>query len=387
MGRLAHFYHWQILWSAGIIEAGGANSRFDNEQRKMSRFLNNIARFIRWRDWGPSKIPVFCIGLLYAGLANRQISTAFVLDFAMFIVFITLQSALGYVVNDWGDRELDALHGKPNAFTRLTHAQGIMALGTLLVLAFLSGLPFAGRPRVLPLWMGLVFFALAYSLKPFRLKERGAWGLTVAALAQWPLPIMLTFAVLNRFGGWDMVVFTLAIMISGATLEISHQRYDRARDLSTQTGTLGSRMRATKLDRVFAVALLLDKIALGAILVTITVGLAPVTIGAWSLSPGLPLLGVYAVLFAAALYETSQSSQRGELLDPYYSSQRSATKLLHETLPNLVVPTYLMALATVHQPINGLLLLAFLFWRLMLGQADWRWPLRMLQAWLADQDG
>lgn len=349
----------------------------------MSRFLNNIADFIRWRDWGPGKIPVLCIGLLYAGLANRQISTAFVLDFAMFIVFIALQLALGYVVNNWGDRELDALHGKPNAFTRLTHAQGIMALGTLLVLVFLSGLPFAGRPMVLPLWMGFVFFALAYSLKPFRLKERGAWGLAGAALAQWSLPVMLAFAVLNRFGGWDMIMFALTTTISGATLEIAHQRFDRARDLSTQTGTLGSRMRATKLDRVFAAAILLDKIALGVILITITVGLAPVTIGAWSLSPGLPLLGIYAVLFAAALHEANQSSRRGKLLDPYYSSQRSAAKLLHETLPNLIVPAYLMTLATIYQPINGLLLLAFLFWRVVLGRADWRWLLRMLQTRLA----
>jgi 4-hydroxybenzoate polyprenyltransferase len=347
----------------------------------MYRFLNHIADFTRWRDWGPSKIPVFCVGLLYAGLANRQISTAFVLDFFMFIVFITFQSSLGYVVNNWGDRELDGLHNKPNPFAHLTHAQGIMALGALLVFALLSGLPFVGRPMVLPLWMSLFFLSLAYSLKPLRLKERGVLGLAAATVAQWPLPIMLTFAVLNRFGGWDMIVFVLAITISGVTLEISHQRFDRARDLITQTGTLGSRMGITKLDLSLSIALLLDKIALGSILVTIAVGLAPVTIETYSLSPGLPLLGIYAILFAAALYETSQSMKRGELLDPYYSPQPSASKLLHETLPNFVVPTYLVVLATVYQPINGLLLLTFLYWRLVLGQADWRWPLQFAMNW------
>lgn len=349
----------------------------------MSRFLNTIADFIRWRDWGPGKIPVLCMVSFYVGLANRQVSTAFIRDFVLFIVFATLHSALGYVTNDWGDRELDALHGKPNAFASLTHAQGLTALAALLILAFLSGLPFVRRPMVLPLWMGWAFFALAYSLRPLRLKERGAWGLTVSSLAQWSLPILLTFATLNGFSGWDMIVFALAITISGATLEIAHQRFDRAHDLSTQTGTLGSRMRATKLDRVFATALLLDKIALGAILITITVGLAPVAVGAWLFSPGLPLLGVYALLFVAALYETIQSRRCGELLDPYYSSQRSATKLLHETLPNLVLPTYIMTLATVYQPINGLLLLGFLFWRLVLGKADCRWPLRALRTWLS----
>ena len=345
----------------------------------MSEWLNGIAHFIRWRDWGPGKIPVLCTVSFYVGLANRQVSTAFIRDFILFIAFAVLHSALGYVVNDWGDRELDALHGKPNAFASLTRGRGFAALAGLLLLALLSGLPFVLRPMVLPLWMGWVFFALAYSLRPLRLKERGAWGLTVSSLAQWSLPILLIFAALDGFGGWDMVVFTLAITISGATLEVAHQRYDRVRDLSTDTGTLGTRMGVTKLDRVFAAALFMDKVALGAIAMVITLKLAPVTVGPWSLSPGLPLLGIYIVLFAAALYETIRSRQSGELLDPYYSSQRSANKFLHETLSNLIVPTYLMALATVYQPVNGLLLLAFLFWRLVLGQADWRWPLRMLK--------
>jgi len=341
----------------------------------------SIADFVRWRDWGPGKIPVLCTVAFYVGLANCQVGPAFTFDFVLFMVFAIAHSSLGYVVNDWGDRELDILHGKPNAFASLTHAQAVTALVSLSVLALLSGLPFVWRPMVFPLWMGWVFFTLGYSLRPLRLKERGAWGLTASFLAQWSLPFLLTFAALNRFGGLDMIVFTLSVTISGATLEVAHQRYDRARDLSTQTSTLGTRTRAAKLDRLFAIVLILDRIALGAILVTVAVKLAPVNIGPWSLSPGLLLLGIYASLFAAALYETIQSSRRGEFLDPYYSPQRSAAKLLHETLPNLVIPVYLIALATVYQPINGLLLLAFLFWRLVLGQAKWWWPLRAAKDW------
>lgn len=350
-------------------------------QGKFSMFLNRIAEFIRWRDWGPGKIPIFCIGLFYAGLANRQISTEFVVDVAIFIVFITFQSSLGYVINNWGDRKLDALHDKPNPFNSLSHQQGVMILGILLLLAVLSGLPFVRRPMVVPLWMGLVFFSVAYSIKPLRLKEHGAWGLLSAAIAQWPLPIMLTFAVLNRFGGWDMIVFALSVTISGVTLEIAHQRYDRMRDMSTQTGTLGSRMQNTKLDRLYSTALILDKIAVGAVILTITVGIAPITIGYWSLSPGLLLIGIFAVLFAGSLYESVKSSRQGEIFDPYYSTQRSAAKLLHETFLNLIVPAFLMILATVYQPVNGLLLAAFLFWRVKLGQADWQWPLRAIKNW------
>ena len=349
--------------------------------------LSSVADFIRWRDWGPGKIPVLCTILYYIGLTSRRLSAGFLVDVLLFIIYAASHSALGFVANDWGDRELDALHGKPNAFASLTRGQGMAAFAILLILAFLSGLPFALRPMVVPLWAGWAFFALAYSLRPLRFKERGVWGLAFSFVAQWSLPIMLAFAVLNRFGGYDMLVFVVSMTVSGATLEIAHQRWDRDRDLATQTGTLGTHASAAKLDRLYAAALVLDKLAWGAILVTFTVKIAPATIGRFALSPGLPLLAIYLVLFVAAIYETVRAAQRGELLDPYYSGHRSFSKLLHETMPNLVVPFWLIALATVYEPVNGLLLVTFLYWRLVLGQTDWRWPLRTLRDWWQKSKG
>jgi len=347
----------------------------------MHTVFNRIAGFIRWRDWGPGKIPMFCTILAYIALANRNFSTSFVFNFTLFIIFATIHSALGYVVNDWGDREIDRLHGKPNAFENLSYFQGIGALVALLGGAFLSGLPFVRQPMVLPLWIGWAFFALAYSLKPLRLKERGALGLGVSSLAQWTLPVLLTFAAMGRFGRWDMIVFAIANTISGATLEVAHQRYDRTRDLSTHTNTFGTHINTAKLNRLYAAALLLDKMALGAVLITISVGIAPLSLFAVWIGLGLPLLTIYLVLLSIALFETTRSSASGELLDPYYTTKHSANKLLHETMPNFVVSTYLLLLTTVFQPVNGILLLAFLYWRLVLGQADWQWPLRALQAW------
>ncbi len=345
---------------------------------RMLSVLNKIANFVRWRDWGPGKIPVFCTLLAYIALANRNFSTTFVIDFILFIVFATIHSALGYVVNDWGDREIDRLHGKSNAFENLSHVQGLRALAVLLTMAFLSGLPFVQRPMVLPLWIGWAFFALAYSLKPLRLKERGAWGLGVSSLAQWTLPILLTFAAMRRFGHWDMIVFAIANTVSGATLEVAHQRYDRTRDLSTQTATFGTRTDSTKLDRLYAAALFLDKMALGAVLVTISIAIGRSgLVKEWGWL-SFPLPAVYLILLPLALFEIIRSSSKGVFLDPYYSTDHSANKLLHETMPNLAVPGYLLLLLTIFQFINGILLGIFLYWRLVLGKADWRWPLRAL---------
>lgn len=345
----------------------------------MRNFIKKLALFTRWSDWGPGKIPVLCMIAYYIGLTYGDLSTAFAIDVVLFVIYASLHSALGYVINNWGDRELDARHGKYNAFNQMTNVQGIAALGTLLFLAFLSGLPFVGRPWVLPLWIGWAFVAFSYSLKPLRLKERGTWGIAFAFLSQWFFSVALVFAAFNHFGGWDMIIFVVATTIGGATLIIGHQRWDRARDLSTGTGTLATRKSASQIDKMYAIVLGLDKIAVGAVIIQIAVGLtASIYDGSNMLA--IPLVVMYGLLLAFSLYETYRASRQNVVLDSFYSKNfsRTASKLLHETLLNLIVPTYLILMATLYEPINGVILLLFLFWRLVLGQANWMWPLKAL---------
>jgi len=343
----------------------------------IGELLNQLGRLVRWHDWGPSKIPTLWGIVFYIGLSQRPLAPTFTAKAAVFIAFAALHSALGYAVNDWGDRALDKLHGKPNAFASLSRTQVLAVFGSLAILSILSGLAFADDVLWVLLWLGWVFASLGYSLPPLRFKERGTWGLAASSVAQWSLPVLLTFAALADVARWDAALLTLALTISGATLEVAHQRFDRQRDASTHTHTLGSRLSAPVLDRLYIGMLLLDKLAWGLALVVMATRLGSIPIWRWSLSIGSVPLALYAILLPFALWEM----RRPELLDTYYSIHRSFGKLLHETMPNLVLPAYLMIWATVLQPLNGLLLAAFLLWRLVLGQADWRWPLRILQSW------
>jgi 4-hydroxybenzoate polyprenyltransferase len=345
--------------------------------------FNRFKRMVRWQDWAPGKIPILCLVGCYLGLAYRDVSPAFLTDFLIFIfLFASSHSAYGYLVNDLGDRELDRQHGKQNACLEFGLRPVLAVLAALLAIMVLSGARFAGQPGFLALWAVWGFATTTYSLPPLRLKERGAVGLIFSFSAQWAAPVLLTFAALEPNAGAERWLFALAVTISGATLEIAHQRFDRARDLSTQTGTLGSRLTVAQLDRLLAIALFLDKVALGVIAVILTLALRPITLGPWQLSPGLPLIGTYVASLGAALYERRQAALRHDLGDPYYSVRHGAAKLLHETLPNLIAPAYLMLLAALYQPLDGLLLLAvFLFWRLVLGEADWQWPLRAIRGW------
>jgi 4-hydroxybenzoate polyprenyltransferase len=340
-----------------------------------------IASFIRWRDWGPGKIPVFCTLLAYIALAKRDFSAGFLLDFLLFIFFAVAQSALGYVVNDWGDRHIDKLHGKKNAFDNLTVSAGLLRLGLLSCVAFLSGLPFVKQPVFLPLWIGWVFFTCAYSLEPLRLKERGVLGLGVSSIAQWTVPMLIAFSAMARFGHWDMAVFAIANSISGATLEIAHQRYDRAKDLSTRTETFGARIVSNKLDRLYAAALIFDKLAIACVVITVSLVLSVLGRAFYWNASAYILPAVYLVIALAAILENKREAAHGSFLDPYYSKGHSANKILHETVPNLIVPGYLLLSLAMRAPLDLILLAVFLYWRLVLGEADWLWPLRTARAY------
>ena len=255
-----------------------------------SHFIDSVARFIRWRDWGPGKIPIFCTVLAYLAFVNHTFSLKYFFEFIAFVIFAAIHSALGYVVNDWGDRKIDKLHGKPNAFENISRAKSTAALAAILLCALLSVFPFLQRPLVFPLWLGWLFFAFSYSLQPIRLKERGIVGLVFSSIAQWTIPILITFAAMQHFGGWDMLIFVIAHTISGATLEIAHQRHDRLNDTATGTDTFGARTSTAKLDRLYTSALFSDKISLGIMLLIITMRIISIKSSSlWLLISFLPL--------------------------------------------------------------------------------------------------
>jgi hypothetical protein len=354
-----------------------------NQFRKLNHFLITTAAFLRWKDWGPSKIPAFCTILAYVGLAGQDLSPRFAASFIFFLLFAGTHSALGYVANNFGDQHIDKAQGKDNPFNSYSPIKSAGFLSTLFSLAFLSGLPFVQRKYFVFLWGTWAFFALAYSLKPIRLKEQGKWGLAVSAVAQWTLPVMITFAAFDRFGKMDMIAFIFANTVSGATLEIAHQRWDRLRDLQTETKTFGTQINEEKLDRLYFVSLLMDKIAIGVVVVTVITGIYRVFHGVNALVSGVPLAIAYTVLAVFATNEMSKQKTGSQFLDPYYSQGKSANKLLHETLPNLLIPAYLLFLITLTQSVNVILLVVFLYWRIVLGHADWRWPFKALRSCLS----
>ena len=73
--------------------------------------------------------------------------------------------------------------------------------------------------------------AVAYSVRPIRLKERGVWGLLTAAVAQWSLPILAVSAAEPggwlRPSAWSLSALGFAIGLRWITV---HQLQDAAVD-------------------------------------------------------------------------------------------------------------------------------------------------------------
>ncbi len=341
--------------------------------------LRKIGNMLRWRDWGPGKLSVMFSLLIYIGLCGNKLSSLFALQCFLLTLAAAVHCAFGYLVNEWGDIELDRLQGKVNVFQDTKPLFAKFILTGLLALACLSMTAFFHIKIVVFLWVCWIFLACAYSLRPIRFKERGLWGLLASTIAQWTFPVLLAFAVFEQFGGWDMIALAATFSISGGTLEIGHQRYDRQRDQVVSTGTFGVRMQSEKLNTFYKYALLLDKICIGITVLIFSIGLGRVFPRGGIIGPLWPLLVLYIIVLLLSIRENRDGHQPDTFVDPYYSTTRNAHKFLHETIPNLIIPAYLIVLAATIQHIFIVLLAFFLVWRIIGGGADWRWPFRFLK--------
>jgi 4-hydroxybenzoate polyprenyltransferase len=151
---------------------------------------------------------------------------------------VALWAAFGYAVNDVADRRTDRAAGKPNRADALPAAGCAVFLaltaGGALALSFTWAMDALGPGLVL---LGLAL-AIAYSLPPARLKERGIAGLAGAAIAQWSLPVMAASAAVPRAwadpAAWAFALLGFAV---GVRWMVNHQRRDAAGDRRAAVST------------------------------------------------------------------------------------------------------------------------------------------------------
>ena len=219
----------------GAQSAGGTNWLMAVASR-LARWTPWV-RLARWPDWSTSKLPY--IGAVTLLLASPQTSAVRVLGILGTVLF---WAAFGYGINEVADRDCDLRAGKSNRAAHLTTLRLVLFL--TLTASAASGLSLLWAPdHAAPVFVVVgLLLAVAYSLPPLRLKERGVFGLLAGSASQWVLPVLAVAAAeprgWSRPAAWCLAFLGLAI---GTRWMAIHQLQDAVADHRAGVRTYASR--------------------------------------------------------------------------------------------------------------------------------------------------
>lgn len=213
-----------------------------------------------WNAIVPQVLAWVYFSLLSLQVYNNQQGTE--LGAGIFIIlrrfipfFITLVSlsSFGYLLNDLSDIESDARAGKRNILAGFPVLVSILLVLASLGIAIAGWLKqFGGQAfghKLIPsiLFLLQLVLLIIYSVKPFRLKERGLAGVIADALYGHLNPALITIFTLFGFRIFEaqdtllksIMLFNVTALwfIKGIRNILLHQLEDRKRDRKAQTHT------------------------------------------------------------------------------------------------------------------------------------------------------
>lgn len=165
------------------------------------------------------------------------------------IAIILGVAGLGYLTNDMGDREKDKLANKSNATSTISAGSIVVLFAFFLVLAILPWvyLPFTVKSLFLLIFQFFLFYA--YAFKPFRMKEKGFFGVLTDSLYAHVVPAILasyTFYVFTNRQFKEYLVFLILLcgwqFFLGVRNILFHQLKDFDNDKASNTITFAGKV-------------------------------------------------------------------------------------------------------------------------------------------------
>lgn len=209
----------------------------------------------RFKDWWIYKIPplltlAFATNLLMGQELWLSIPNIFKILFSLIAGGI-----YAYLINDFSDQGEDAKAQKKNAFLNKSLLQRRLMLAGSAFLVLVALWFWTDAPELLALYVfNYLLFAL-YSLRPFRLKERGFWGVLVGGVADTVLPSLFVVGALaqKNYGlipfAWWIAIFVWSLAL-GIKYMAGHQMQDLPNDLVTNTRTWLRKKGIQKVNRI-----------------------------------------------------------------------------------------------------------------------------------------
>ncbi len=195
-----------------------------------------IFMMLRMKEWLFSKIPFMFVPLFVHIFTYNQYRSAASLGICLqYFIFIVTFYGFGYAINDFSDKEIDRKVGKKNVMSEIGPVAGTLVLGILVMGCFpLLAMHFSWKMAGILAFV--YFWGAAYSVRPFRFKERGAAGLLVSSLAQRAIPLLPLLGLDGR--AWKSIfLWGLVGFLTGLRYILIHQYEDLENDQKSGTHT------------------------------------------------------------------------------------------------------------------------------------------------------
>lgn len=203
------------------------------------RFLCKVFRI---KEWFNSKLIIQIGFFILLAFWCKIDSVTLLKPFFIFVAFMIICFALGYMANDLSDIKSDKKVGKQNAFENKGIGIGIIFFVVLTFFYFLCMYLVCRNPILTAIIVLGYFIGIFYSFKPVRFKERGALGIIVSSLCQRNLPLMMALALLDV----DIILFILINVLNftnGVRYILIHQYNDYDNDIKSETTTFVTNKR------------------------------------------------------------------------------------------------------------------------------------------------
>jgi 4-hydroxybenzoate polyprenyltransferase len=218
--------------------------------------LGKVFTVTRANDWRLSFVP-FVMGGVYLWLwwFKFELSTS-----SAFIVFLSLITtvgfaSLGYFINEFFDKESDALAGKIN---KLAYVPAYVQFCIFVFSLLLTLLPWVWLPANFFSWCLIalqISLFLVYSLPFPRLKEAPYASIIIDALYAYIVPLILSFYTFSLhaqqavFPFW-FLLFLIAVLFIGIRNIVIHQVKDLAKDVRLGHKTLPMLLGISRTNRL-----------------------------------------------------------------------------------------------------------------------------------------
>lgn len=186
--------------------------------------IKKLAALIRVQDWSTSKLLFHFSAILVMCVPGVK----------LYIILAALGSiaawaAFGYAINNFADYEADTIAGKKNTAGDVSQKVVLFFLAVLALLSLGLALIWIKYSAIYTLLITGLFLSGTYSLKPFRIKERGILGILTGSLCQWALPVL----VLSALSSNEAYVAPLCILglSMGVRWMTIHQIQDKNADI------------------------------------------------------------------------------------------------------------------------------------------------------------